>query len=347
MKRLLLVLVAATLLLPGAAHAAACSPLNCAPSQFTLAHGTLLAYRHSALGPVRVVDLRSGATRFTLPGGFIARDVLVHQAGKRLEWYDASTGRRTASLTLPFRIRLVGTSQDGSRAVGFFGSTVVIATPTAVRRVELPGGIWDFDALRGDKLFLIKSYLQGGYQIRLYDLARHVLVAKPLKDPHESATIWGAPFSRLASPDGRFLFTLYLASNGAAMVHELDLVHATARCIDLPGTGDYGSAASWALALAPGAHPSTLWAVSPGYGRVVAISIAARRVATSFRIDLPYWNLGQGTRLALGRDGTEAAIADGETVARIALGERRLVGRVKGRATALAYAPGGRLLTLR
>src|SRR5690348_4428602 len=54
MTRLLLVLAAAALLLPGAARAAACSPLNCAPSQFTLANGTLVAYRHTALGPVTV-----------------------------------------------------------------------------------------------------------------------------------------------------------------------------------------------------------------------------------------------------------------------------------------------------
>ena len=40
MKRLLLLLAAAVLLLPGAARPAACSPLDCAPSQFVLAHGT-------------------------------------------------------------------------------------------------------------------------------------------------------------------------------------------------------------------------------------------------------------------------------------------------------------------
>ncbi|MGZ4333976.1 MAG: hypothetical protein ACXVRJ_06840 [Gaiellaceae bacterium] len=347
MKRLLIVLAAATLLLPGAARAAACSPLDCAPSQFTLGHGTLLAYRHTALGPITVADLGTGKAMFRLPGGFVARDVLVHQAGKRIEWYEATTGRLTGTVTLPLRVRLAGTSQDGSRAVGFFGSTVVIASRTAVRKVDLPGGIWDFDALRGDKLFLIKTYLQGGYQIRLLDLATGKLAPKPLKDPHESGVIWGVPFSRLASPDGRFLFTHYLASNGASMIHELDLVHATARCIDLPGAGDYGSAASWAFALAPGAHPSTLWAVSPGYGKVVAINIGARKVATAFRIDLPYWNLGGGTRIAVGRDGTEIAVADGETVARIALGLRKVVDRVKGRATALGYSPTGRLWTLR
>jgi hypothetical protein len=348
MTRLSLVLAAAAvLLLPGAAHAAACSPLNCAPSQFTLSHGTLIAYRHTALGQVSVADLRTGRHLFTVPGGFVGGNVLVHQAGTRLQWYDAATGRRTGSVALPYHIRLAGTSQDGSRAVGFFGSTVVIATPAGFRTFKLPAGLWDFDALRGDKLFLIKAFSAGGYQIRLYNLATRTLAARPLKDPHESGTIWGVPFSRLASPDGRFLFTLYIASNGAAMIHELNLVHATARCIDLPGTGDYGSASSWGLALAPGSHPSTLWAVSPGYGKVVAINVGARKVATSFAIDLPYWNVGNSTRIAIGRDGTEIAIADGESVARLALGEQKVVDRVQGKATALGYSPTGRLWTLR
>ena len=61
MKRLLPFLALLALLLPGAARAAACSPLNCAPSQFALAHGTLLGFRTAALRPVKVVDLRTGA----------------------------------------------------------------------------------------------------------------------------------------------------------------------------------------------------------------------------------------------------------------------------------------------
>ena len=73
--------------------------------------------------------------------------------------------------------------------------------------------------------------------------------AKPLKDPHESGTIWGQPYSRLASTDGRYLFTLYIGSNGGSMIHALDLDTATARCIDLPGTGDYLASTAWALAL--------------------------------------------------------------------------------------------------
>jgi hypothetical protein len=120
MRRVLLALLgSAALALPGAAGAAACSPLNCAPSQFGIAHGTLLGYRASALGQVKVVDLKTGERQFTLPGGFVGGDTLVHKAGLRLGWYDATTGKRTHTITLKRNIRFAGVSQDGSRAVGF------------------------------------------------------------------------------------------------------------------------------------------------------------------------------------------------------------------------------------
>ena len=211
--------------------------------------------------------------------------------------------------------------------------------------MALPARDWDFDALRGNNLFLIKYLKNGSYQVGFVDLSTDSPTAKLIKDPHESGTIWGSPFARTASPDGRMLFTLYVSSNGAAMVHELNLAKPQARCIDLPGTGDYGAAAAWAIALSPGG--STLWAVNPRYGKVVAINVGARKVATAFAIHLPSWNIGVGTRIAIGRDGTEVAVADGETVARLALGERKVLDRVKIRATALGYSPAGRLWTLR
>jgi hypothetical protein len=353
MTRLLLVLAAATiLLLPGAADAAGCSPLNCAPSQFTLSHGTLVAYRHSALGRVSVTDLRTGKHLFSVPGGFVGGNVLVHHAGSRLTWFDLRTGAITAHTTVPKGFGFSGVSQDGARAVGFRQvngvQTLLLVSPHSSRRVSLPKGNWDYDALYRNNLFLIK-YLKGGaYQVWFLDLTKGGSTAKLLKDPHESGTIWGSPFSRTASPDGRMLFTLYIAGNGAAMVHELNLARPAARCIDLPGTGDYGAASSWALTLAPGAHPGTLWAVSPGYEKVVGIDVGTRKVATAFAIDVPAWTMGWGTRVALGRDGTELAVADGKkTIARIALGEQRVIDLTTGAAVALGYAPTGLLRVLR
>jgi hypothetical protein len=351
MKRLAFVLAAAALLLPGAAHAAACSPLNCAPSQFTLAGGSLVAYRHTALGTVRVADLRTGNTLFSVPGGFVGGNLLVHKAGRQLlQWYDLRTGALHETARVPWPMSLSGVSQDGSRAVGFRrleGATyVILGSRRGWRQVPLPSGNWDFDALHGNNLFLIKYLRNGSYQVKVLDLSTDSPTVRLLKDPHESGTIWGQPFSRLGSSDGRMLFTLYVAGNGAAMIHALDLVHATARCIDLPGTGDYGSASSWALVLSP--DESTLWAVSPGYGRVVALDVATRSITTAFSIARPAtWNLGNGTRIAMSRDGNEIALGDGKSVVTLALATRKLGPLVAQPATALGYAPTGELRALR
>jgi len=333
--------------LPSAARSAACSPLNCAPSQFTFAHGTMAGYRTSAHGPVTVVDLRTGRAVHALPEGITAGRVLVHRAGRTIEWYDMRRGTRVATAPLVRPERLVGVSQDGSRAVTLRlapggGTELTIVSRHARRALAIPGRDWDFDALAGDNLFLIKYLPAGGYQVRLLHLSTGRLEAAPLKDPHESGTIWGQPFSRLASPDGRYLFTLYISGNGAAMVHELDVHRATARCIDLPGTGDYGSAATWALEL----RGRTLWAASPGYGRVVAIDVLRRTVTRTFRIDLPYWNVANGTRAALSPDGTRLALANQEQVAVFGVADGRLVRRDRSGAVAVAYSPAGRLWTL-
>jgi hypothetical protein len=254
-----------------------------------------------------------------------------------------------ARATLPSGFGLSGVSQGGMRAVGFSKvngtQTLGIVSRHASRQVPLPKGNWDFDALYGNNLFLIKYLKSGAYQVYFVDLATDGSTAKLIKDPHESGTIWGSPFSRTTSADGRMLFTLYISGNGAAMVHELNLAEPAARCIDLPGTGDFGAASSWAMALSPGG--STLWAVSPGYSKVIGINVGARKVATAFGIDVGRWNLGVGTRIALGRDGTELAVADGNTVARIALGEQRVIDLKPGRAVALGYAPTGLLRVLR
>jgi hypothetical protein len=350
MKRLALVLAAAAAVaLPGAARGAACSPLNCAPSQFTLAHGTLLGFRPMVNKPVTVVDLKTGAARWVIPAGLVGGDLLVHQAGGRLVWYDASRGTRMYAAALPsVEYSLAGVSQKGTRAVALSivgtGTKVAMVSRGSEQTIALPGKQWDFDALRGNNLFLIKYLQLGGYQVRLVHVGSGKLDPHPLKDPHESGTIWGSPFSRLSSADGRYVFTLYIGSNGGSMVHELDLKNATARCIDLPGTGNYGSATSTALVLSH--DQRTLWAVSPGYGRAVGMDVRTRKVSTALRFSLPYWNLGNGTSAALAPDGRQIALGDNEEVAVIGLAKGEVVQRGKARAIALGWSPDGRLWKL-
>jgi hypothetical protein len=350
MKRLTLVLVAAAAFaLPGAARAAACSPLNCAPSQFTLAHGTLLGFRTMVNKPVTVVDLKTGERRWVIPAGLVGGDLLVHQDGGSLVWYDASRGARLYAAPLPsVEYSLAGVSQSGTRAVALSivgtGTKAAILSRNGKQTIALPGKQWEFDALRGNNLFLIKYLARGGYQVRLVHVGSGKLDPRPLKDPHESGTIWGSPFSRLSSADGRYVFTLYIGSNGGSMVHELDLKNATARCIDLPGTGNYGSATSTALVLSR--DQRTLWAVSPGYGRAVAIDVRTRKVSTALRFSLPYWNLGNGTRAAFAPDGEHIALADNEEVAVIGVSQGKIVQRGKAKAIALGWSPDGRLWKL-
>jgi hypothetical protein len=351
MTRLLLVLAAALLLLPGAASAAVCTPLNCAASQFTVGGNDLLAYRHTALGPVSVTSLRTGRVLHRVPGGFSGGTLLVHQrSGKTLQWFDLRTGRAQGLASLRWKVRLAGVSQDGTRAIGFRlvpdgATTLVVASRSAVRTFVLPGRQWDFDALRGNNLFLVRYLSTGGYQVRYLDLQTGKLAPSPLKDPHESGTIWGVPFSRLASPDGAWLFPLSVASTGAALVHELDLGHATARCIDLPGTGDFLSASTWAMALSR--DGKTLWAASPGYGRLVSLDVATRRVDSAFAFELPNWNRATGTRVALRDDGAALALANGEEIATLALTERKVLERSHAASTAVGWTPTGLLRVLR
>ncbi len=350
MKRLALVLVlAAAVALPGAARAAACSPLTCAASQFTLGHGSLLGFRTSVDRPVTVIDLKTGKAKWVLPDGIVGADTLVHQDGDSFDWYDATRGSKLYSVALSGTgYTLAGVSQQGTVAVGHRvrqGRTDFLLVSRANQRtISVDGKQWEFDALRGDNIFLIHYLATGGYQVVRAHVRSGLVDTEPLKDPHESGTIWGSPFSRLSSQDGRYLFTLYIGQNGGAMIHELDLKAATARCIDLPGTGDFGSATSWALTLSRGER--TLWAVSPGYGRVVAIDVKTRTVARAFRLSLPYWRLGTGTAAALAPDGRRVALADGQTVAVVDLQARHIVRRDTERALALGYSPTGRLWRL-
>jgi hypothetical protein len=316
MKRLLLVLVAAALLAPGAARSVACSPLDCAPSQFTFAHGTLLGVRAGVDGPLRVIDLRTGKTRWTLPAGIVTRGMLVHQDGRLLTWYSAAHGtrQRDAVVQRHGTFVLVGTSQDAARAVlartQARSTSFAIVSRTTQRLVELGGSNWTFDALDGQHLFLIQR-LSNGYQVRLYDLARDKLQAEPLKDPHDGALIDGVPFARASSANGRYLFTLYVGTSGGAMVHELDTAAGYAYCIELPGSGRVAAASTWGLV--PDVDSGTLWAVSPGAGRVVAVDAAAHSVRLRYSFVPGRWSSNPVAGV-LAPDGEHIAFTDAEHV---------------------------------
>jgi hypothetical protein len=341
-----LALLAAVALLPAGVRAAACSPLDCAPSQFVLARGTMLAVRGAVDQPLRVIDLRTGRTRWRLPPGVVSGDTLVHQDGRLLTWFDLARGSRTGDAVLQQHgaFSLVGVSQDARRAV--LARTQRRSTAFAVvsrrfqRIVKLGGNDWSFDALNGPRLYLIRT-LRFGYEVRLYDLAADRLDPRPLKDPRESAVISGVPFARVSSPNGRYLFTLYVGSNGGAMVHELDTLAGSAHCIDLPGGGAFDAATTWALA--PDADGSTLWAVDVGYGRLVAIDVAAHVVREHASFAAGAWTPNAGVAV-LAPDGQHLAVTDAQHTWLVNLATLRVARGRSHVAIALGISPDERRL---
>ena len=122
------------------------------------------------------------------------------------------------------------------------------------------------------------------------------------------------------------------------MVHALDLDTAKARCIDLPGTGDYLASTAWAMALST-ERPHALGGEPVGYGRVVAIDVRTRKVTRAFRFNVGVLEHVAGARAPRSRpDGERIALADGENVAVVGLAVRQ------GGLASLAGGRGARLL---
>jgi hypothetical protein len=284
--------------------------------------------------------------KWRLPSGILVGHTLVEQSASReVTWYDGLTGKVTgkATFTAPTdTFILAGLSQDGSAAVLWNHSptatSVIVVSKTEQTSFTLPDRNWGFDALSGNNLYLLR-YLSAGYQVRRYDLGAEKLDPKPLKDPKGSSTIWGNAWERVASPDGRYLFTLYVGSDGGTMVHQLDLKTSAARCIDLPGSGSFNAGTTWAMELSP--NGQTLWAVSPGFGRVAGIDVGTRKVRVAFRFK-PMSLLGSAplsSVSAISPDGARIAVGVGGRIFYVSLRHRTVVQGAPHSAIALGYAP--------
>jgi hypothetical protein len=280
----------------------------------------------------------------------LSQSRLVTQDGATLTWWSAVTDHKLGTATVRGGWGFItGASQDGRRAVLFENvrgnSVFQIISPQTQRTISLKGTNWGFDALADSNLYLLR-YLKNGYQVRRYDLAHDRLVAQPLKDPHESSLIWGTAWSRLTSPDGRYVFTLYLGPDGGAMVHELDVRHSTARCIDLMGSGNFNLGTTYTMQLSP--NGKTLWAISPGFGWAVAIDVASARarVASRFRSTPLMVESPSASVSAISADGSRIAVAVADDVWLLNTRTHHVRALGNHPATAVAFARGGNRLWL-
>ncbi len=120
-------------------------------------------------------------------------------------------------------------------------------------------GDFSYDALSpdGQTLYLIQHVGDENdvfkYLVRAYDLRARRLLPQVIADKHQQGWIMrGLPMKRLASADGRWVYTLYRQDGGYPFVHALDAVNRSAVCIGIPWEGNQDPLGKATLVLAGG-----------------------------------------------------------------------------------------------
>ncbi|HUR86182.1 MAG TPA: alpha/beta fold hydrolase [Solirubrobacteraceae bacterium] len=159
----------------------------------------------------------------------------------------------------------------------------ILSTARRLRRTRILRlrGDFSYDALSPDgrSLFLV-NYISAKdptkYRVRVYDLARHRLVAQPVVDPRESpGEMYGLPVTRVSSPDDRWAYTLYDAQGERPFIHALDTIDRKAVCIDLDGPA-FASNFAYDLKLAVAAGGKRLDVTRKG-ARIASVDTATFR----------------------------------------------------------------------
>ena len=145
--------------------------------------------------------------------------------------------------------------------------------PVADQRI---GGAFGLDAIGNDGrlVYLIQSLPARGfgvYQVRSYQVGHASVDARVVVAPGEvPGSMSGEAWSRAWSPDGSWLYTLYVQSDGHVFVHALHLAARETRCIDFPALSNSVQEAShFTLSVAPDGR--ALYAVNPVLGLAVAV----------------------------------------------------------------------------
>jgi hypothetical protein len=137
-------------------------------------------------------------------------------------------------------------------------------------------GQFGLDAItsNGKVLYLIQSLPDigyGVYQVRSFSIDRHVLDNKIIVERGQKpGSMQGEAWTRQWSPDGSWLYTLYIEDNGQAFVHALNLNARTTACLDFPPvSSNVALMAHFTLSVAP--NGKTLYAINTVLGVAVAV----------------------------------------------------------------------------
>jgi hypothetical protein len=236
MSRLLAAVVLSLLVFAGAAQAAGPSPGVLQGS--TGITGVNTPFRFVALGGPKTTTL---AALDKATGGAIRWRTLPGQWGIPMVAFDGTAD----GLSRDGRTLVIADWVQPSDSPLRLSSTFrVYDSKSLTKRDQFTlRGDFSFDALSPDArtLYLVQHVSQQDvfkYLVRAYDLRAHRLLPRVIADKRQQGWIMrGMPMKRLASPDGRWVYTLYGQDGGTPFVHALDAANRNAVCIGIPWTG--------------------------------------------------------------------------------------------------------------
>jgi hypothetical protein len=197
----------------------------------------------------------------------------------KLRRLSTRTGRVTTVLRPGATWEVTSVSATGAWVALRRGASVLVVDvqrQATAHRLTLPRAFRvEAISAAGDFLFLEQRFVDGSYAVRGFDLAAGQLVPGTLGRKGETVRMQGDAGQVVASPDGRWLLTVYVETTAnTAFVHALNLIDRLAICIPLPPCVRCG-ADDWTLDLA--ADNRTLHAVNAA-GRRATIDLERGRV---------------------------------------------------------------------
>jgi len=277
-----------------------------------------------------VIDARTQTAERRLPLGAPSGDWthLYSITGNSLIDTDPLTGSTLRTMVLPAGYTLPpatisgvpgGTSANGRWLVaetfdpvsGTHMLLIDTTTATVVHRVNLPGR-FQFDAISNDgmRLYLIQFLNGKEYYVRLYDVVGGALSDNIVVDKSNGEqSMTGVRLSGVASPDGSWLFSMYVRENEGPFIHALSLDGPFAFCLDLPGSGYATNAAEMQWSLVMDRSGSRLYAVNGATGTVAEVDIS-----NQYQPHVTRTVAFATTRSSAGGSGGAVLSADGKTL---------------------------------
>lgn len=160
------------------------------------------------------------------------------------------------------------------------GHTSAVVIDTAAMRVATTislSGRFGLDAVdpKGNVLYLIENLERHGpeaYRVRSFELRSGVLdPGAVFEKENTTGTMSGVAWTRAWSPDGDWLFTLYVRpGRQGAFIHALGVEYKIAQCIDLPTDGATAAVLAH-FTLTVSGDGNTLYAVNPLLGEAMVM----------------------------------------------------------------------------